>query len=208
MDHAAVTRRVEAVLGDAADGLAVLDLGCGDAEVVSRLATARRFGSYLGVDQSAAALRSARQRLEGVLSEVDFEQVDLLDFVQTTSRRFDLILCGYTLHHLSTDEKRAFFEFARRVLHPRGVLLAYDAFRPDTVTREDYLEAYIAWIADEWREIGPEEHAEIASHMRTADKPETLDVFYQLAQDAGLRPTREPLWSCDRNRHHLVQITH
>ena len=207
MDHAAVTRGVERDLGDAGVGLTVLDLGCGDAEVVSRLASTGQFASYVGVDQSAAALRSARQRLEGVLPNVDFDQTDLLDFVRTTSRRFDVVLCGYALHHLSTDEKRAFFRFVRRVLKPTGVLLVYDAFRPETETREHYLESYISWIADEWHEIRPEEHAEIASHMRTADRPETLGAFYQLAQDAGLRPTREPLWSCAQNRHHLVRIT-
>lgn len=208
MDHTAVTREVEAALRSVPDGASVLDLGCGDAEVVSRLIEVRSIGRYVGVDQSQAALDSARERLAPSLSELGFERANLLEFVKTTSLRFDVILCGYTLHHLSTEDKRDFFRFARRVLRPGGVLIAYDAFHAETQTRDDYVESYIAWIADEWSEIHPEEHAAIASHMREADLPETLETFFRMAEDAGLRPTREPLWSCARNYHHLVSITH
>ncbi|MEM7135140.1 MAG: L-histidine N(alpha)-methyltransferase [Myxococcota bacterium] len=208
MAHTAIAQAVERALGGAPDAPSVLDLGCGDAEVVYRLAESLPIGSYCGVDQSEAALDSARARLERMLPALDFEQANLLEFVKTTPRRFDVILCGYTLHHLSTEEKRDFFRFVHRVLNRRGVLMAYDAFHSPSESRRDYLEAYIGWIAEDWGAMHPEEREAIASHMRAEDKPETLDVFCQLAHDAGLRPTRTPLWSCDRNYHHLVRITH
>ncbi|MEM7437694.1 MAG: class I SAM-dependent methyltransferase [Myxococcota bacterium] len=208
MAHTAIAQAVERALGEVPDAPSVLDLGCGDAEVVSRLAEVRSIGTYFGVDQSGAAIDSARARLERLLPGLDFKQENLLEFVRTTPLRFDVILCGYTLHHLSTEEKRDFFRFVRRVLNRGGMLMAYDAFRPPSESRRDYLEAYIAWIAEEWDAIHPEEHEAIASHMRAEDKPETLDVFCQLAQDAGLRPTRTPEWSCERNYHHLIRITH
>ena len=208
MEHTAVTREVERVLREVGEGAAVLDLGCGDAEVVSRLAEMRCFGRYYGVDQSRAALDAARDRLEKLLPDLAFERADLLEFVETTTHRFDVVLCGYALHHLSTDEKRAFFHSVRRVLNPGGALLVYDAFHAEGETRHDYVEAYIAWIRDEWSELHPSEHAAIAAHMREADQPDTLEVLCRLAHDAGLRPTRRPLWSCRRKYHHLLRITH
>ena len=208
MEHTAVTGAVGTALRDFSHDSSVLDLGCGDAEVVFRLAEGLRIGRYVGVDQSRAALDCARERLEGLLPSLKFRQAHLLEFVEATSRRFDIVLCGYALHHLSTDEKRDFFRFVRRVMRPGGVLMAYDAFHGETETRTSYLESYIDWIADEWTEIHPEEHAQIAAHMREADKPESLSMFCQLARDAGLKPSRRPLWSCRRNYHHLVRITH
>ncbi|MEM9728452.1 MAG: class I SAM-dependent methyltransferase [Myxococcota bacterium] len=208
MEHTAVTRAVGDALRKAPDDASVLDLGCGDAEVVSRLAANRRISSYVGVDQSQAALDCARERLERLVPDLEFERAHMVDFLRTTSQQFDVVLCGYALHHLPTRAKREFFRYAREVLKAGGILMTYDAFYSKHETRDEFVEEYIAWIASDWTEIRPHEHAAIASHMREADLPETLDDFYQIAREAGLSPARKPLWSCRRNYHHLVQMTH
>ena len=153
MHHNEVTRVIDRVLRELPSGYSVLDLGCGDAEVVARLASEGRIGGYCGVDQSQAALDAARKRLEGHIEEVELVQANLLGFVESASHRFDVVLCGYTLHHLSTEQKRDFLRFVSRVLKPGGVMMVYDVFRGDSESREAFLESYIDWIATDWTSI-------------------------------------------------------
>jgi ubiquinone/menaquinone biosynthesis C-methylase UbiE len=94
-------------------GKDVLDLGCGTGYGTAHLARAAR--SIVGIDNSRAAIKFARNRYSGI----SFLQMDAqkLNFPQES---FDLIVSSETLEHVH-DQSRSLEEI-RRVLRRDGLL--------------------------------------------------------------------------------------
>src|SRR5919197_730605 len=107
-------RVLRAALGRLAlrDGAVVLDAGCGSGRTLEEL---RRYGRVVGVDASAAAVRTAhaRGRIEACVA-----RLEALPFADDT---FDLITCLDVLEHLRDD--RAALAELRRVSRPEGWLV-------------------------------------------------------------------------------------
>ncbi|MCG7595981.1 class I SAM-dependent methyltransferase [Mycobacterium sp. PSTR-4-N] len=98
-----------------ADGRDVLDVGCGDGLLVSRLAPVAR--SVVGVDPDPGAIRRARARLVDVAGVSVVEST--FDEFATTGARFDLITFVASLHHL---DLRPTLAAAKQMLRPGGDL--------------------------------------------------------------------------------------
>ncbi len=86
----------------------VLDLGCGNGQITREIARQGLDIHYLGADFSPALLAEAKRRLP---SEVkgSFQRLDLTrpDWEQQLPpRKFDVILCFATLHHLPGRDLR------------------------------------------------------------------------------------------------------
>lgn len=111
--------------------LRLLDLGCGDAEYISR--TLRQLAqqqqeplleSYVGVDLSRPALALARQHLSSALSSaahIELHLEDMLSYLRKQvaapgHQQFDIILSSFALHHLTTDEKLQALTLAKQLL--------------------------------------------------------------------------------------------
>src|SRR5690606_29734993 len=103
---------VEPLIGDRTGELNVLDLGCGTG--LTGAAFRAVAGRLVGVDLSPRMLGYAQQR--GVYDEL--QQCDLVEFLQSTDERFDLIVAADVLIYLG-DLVRAFEEIGR-VLRPGG----------------------------------------------------------------------------------------
>ena len=110
MFHAAIYRGVERHLANyfAARPISILDLGCGSARHFSAALAGRTISEYRGYDLSEAALAEARQNLAGVGCQVDLRRGDLLEALKDENGAFDLIFCGFSLHHLTADAKTEF----------------------------------------------------------------------------------------------------
>lgn len=114
-----------------ADGLEVLDVGCGNGRF-GRLLAARVPGlRYCGVDASAELLAAAREK--GGLGEAP--ELRLLDFVeqplaralapQPGARRFSLVTLFGVLHHVPGEaRRRQLVAEALSLLRPGGLLCA------------------------------------------------------------------------------------
>ncbi|MHA0288200.1 class I SAM-dependent methyltransferase [Mycobacterium sp. C3-094] len=98
-----------------AHGRDVLDVGCGDGLLVSRLAPVAR--SVVGIDPDPDAIRRARARLADVAGVSVVEST--FDEIATTSVRFDLITFVASLHHL---DLRPTLAAAKQMLRPGGDL--------------------------------------------------------------------------------------
>ena len=100
----------------------VLDLGCGTGAVLERLlAMEARFGSYVGVDLSAAMLARARAKLNGVRG-VRFARLDLRSR-PLPDGPFDLVVSAWALEHL--PEPEVTLARARDRLRPSGRLALF-----------------------------------------------------------------------------------
>ncbi|MEM7013976.1 MAG: class I SAM-dependent methyltransferase [Verrucomicrobiota bacterium] len=190
-----------------ADG-SILDLGCGDSALSSRVVRDSGFSEYHGVDLASMALKFAEDNLQGAAESINLHHSDLGDFVRSTERQFDAVIVGYSLHHYPKKEKAGFLKAIvdRQLLKADGELLIYDIFRDPGVTREQYLESYLAMCKAEWLGYDERQWEGIVDHISTRDYPEVQSEFIQLGHDAGLYGGAE-LWRDQTGFHRLIQFT-
>jgi SAM-dependent methyltransferase len=116
---------VEALLALVPSGWTVADLGCGTGALAAELAP--RVRRVIAVDQSAAMLRAARKRAEGLgLANVEWHEADLAA-LPLEGGRCDAAVMALVLAYL--DDPAPALAEAARVLRPGGRLVVLDAVR-------------------------------------------------------------------------------
>ena len=109
-----------------AQGIAVLDVGCGSGRILNKLASGYPASRFVGMDFSDEAITSARQEAaEKGLRNVEFQIADLSTFDETAPpAAFDLITTFDAIH----DQAKPLnvLKGIRRALKPDGVYLMQD----------------------------------------------------------------------------------
>ncbi|MFT5470359.1 MAG: ubiquinone/menaquinone biosynthesis C-methylase UbiE [Verrucomicrobiales bacterium] len=208
MSHRELGDALVAHFANRPSGGRFLDLGCGDADMTSRVIRESRFTNYLGVDLAEIALQHARENLKTTGADVDLRQADLGEFVKTANGPFDAIVVGYSLHHFTREEKSEFFAAIsdQQLLAPGGELLVYDVFCEPNETREAYLDRYLAMCGQIWDAYTERQMEMIDEHIRGRDFPEEQGEFVELARQAGLSGGDE-LWRDHTGFHRLIRFT-
>lgn len=188
----------------------LLDLGCGDASFIKGTFENTGLWAYTGVDASAAALEKAREELAGARFQMELREGDMLaaleDGMGTPARKYDVILAGYSAHHLPIAEKLRFFKGAFSKIEAGGTLLFADVFRRDGESRAQYLDAYVAMMRESWVGLAPETLAGAIEHVRERDFPETSDGVRELARKAGFREEPRELFRDGDGFHRLLAV--
>ncbi|MEU6331546.1 methyltransferase domain-containing protein [Streptomyces sp. NPDC047049] len=121
----------------------LLDLGCGNGEILARIRPYLAAGHLVGLDIAPAVLEAARQRLDGVATPCEFVEGSADDLSAFDSDSFDRVMAVYMAHYV-TDLQACFAE-VQRVLRPGGrFLLATD--RPDSMV--EMYDAHFAALRD------------------------------------------------------------
>lgn len=119
-------------------GGAVLDLGCGPADVTMRFA--RRFPAVrmTGVDGAEAMLAPGRQALAraGLAQRVTLVHCHLPD-PSLAQQRYDAIICNSLLHHLANPE--VLWQTIGQTAAPDAPVLVMDLMRPHSRAQADAL---------------------------------------------------------------------
>lgn len=170
MEHSEIFGAVHTILKERTSPFSIMDLGCGDAAAIGPALQGTSVARYVGVDLAAPALELAEKELAATGAEFAVRVDDLLNAVQTSAEKFDVILVSFALHHLATDDKRAFFAAAAKCLKPGGEILLIDVVREESETRDHYLDRYQAFV-ESWR-LSDETTASIINHIRGYDFPE------------------------------------
>ncbi|MEW6718921.1 MAG: class I SAM-dependent methyltransferase [Thermodesulfobacteriota bacterium] len=114
---------VPGLTGRLAEGIRVLDVGCGSGRVLNRLAELYPKSRFIGMDLSEEAIAAARAEASRKrLDNVEFAVRDLSDFDETADRNsFDFITTFDAIH----DQARPLnvLKGIRRALKPDGVYL-------------------------------------------------------------------------------------
>ncbi len=100
-------------------GQALLDVGCGPADILGLLPEIE----YIGVDSDASYLARAAQRFRG---RGRFYLGDVYTLEAIADRQFDAILAVGLLHHLNDAEVEALFGFAATKLARDGRMVTID----------------------------------------------------------------------------------
>jgi ubiquinone/menaquinone biosynthesis C-methylase UbiE len=109
----------------------VLDIGCGPADVMIRLAMADAGARIVAVDGSAEMLRIARERVEGAGLESRIELLQgLIPGLPLEDRSFDAILSKDLLHHL--PDPAPLWSEALRLGREGAAIFVMDLLRPAT----------------------------------------------------------------------------
>lgn len=186
----------------------LLDLGCGDAGFIKGTFDETGLWAYTGVDASQAALAKARDELARARCQVQLLEADMLAYLWEDSgpaaRTFDVILASYAVHHLPAPEKQEFFRLAHGKLARRGTLLYADIFRRDGETREEYLQAYVGMMQQDWTSMPAESLASTTQHVTQRDFPETGQAISELARDAGFCEEPQELFRDATGFHRLM----
>jgi ubiquinone/menaquinone biosynthesis C-methylase UbiE len=107
-----------------ADGLRVLEIGCGTGNVTVRAKRAHPGTDLTGLDPDPLALARAQRKARG-LTGIRFER-GFAQELPYTDGEFDRVLSSMMLHHLDEDVKAAALAEVRRVLRPGGRLHIVD----------------------------------------------------------------------------------
>ncbi|MGH3676750.1 MAG: class I SAM-dependent methyltransferase [Mycobacterium sp.] len=107
-----------------ADGLRVLEIGCGTGNVTVRAKRAHPGTELVGLDPDPRALGRAQRKARG-LSGIRFER-GYSQELPYADREFDRVLSSMMLHHLDDEVKTATAAEIFRVLRPGGRLHIVD----------------------------------------------------------------------------------
>ena len=186
-------------------GLDILDLGCGDAEVFFRLLPELTVNAYKGVDSSGAALDVLTERFSS--RDVTFRLYcqDMMDFLSSYDGQFDIILAGFCMHHLSSDEKKRCLQMAYRCLHEHGMMFIYDVFLQPGESRDQYLSRYLAYMHSNWEAMSAHELDALDAHITSCDFPEEVQTFQRWSEDIRFEQI-DSLWEGEWHSHKLLQL--
>jgi 2-polyprenyl-3-methyl-5-hydroxy-6-metoxy-1,4-benzoquinol methylase len=110
-------RQIRPYLPADASGRRVIDIGCGQGELV-RLLDSDGFDAH-GIDISAEQVELARSRGMHQVQLGDFH-----DFLDSTAERWDAVIATDVLEHLDKSEALRTFDSVLRSLRPGGVFVA------------------------------------------------------------------------------------
>jgi SAM-dependent methyltransferase len=109
----------------------VVDLGCGPADILIRLAAARPALRCVGIDASLPMLGHAGRdvRARGAVASL-LPTAARLGALPFADGSFDAVVSNSLLHHL--PEPRLFWDEVRRLARPKATVLVMDLHRPAT----------------------------------------------------------------------------
>ena len=108
----------------------VIDLGCGPADIPTRLAAARPYASVVGIDASPAMLAFGRETIRNRAPRVRLICARL-SHLPFADRTFDVVISNSLLHHL--PDPAVLWREVARLVAPGGVVHVMDLFRPRSV---------------------------------------------------------------------------
>lgn len=182
---AALTRA--AILKEAHKGpLTILDLGCGDADLMATHLKHVEVVHYTGYDFSPTALQLATISLSFLGNKVTLVEGPMEEKLPEEKKSFDLVHSSFAIHHLTDDGKAVLFDHIAQRLKADGLFIYVDTYRQPGIGRETCLSNYLNWMKKTWDVISAGEKARIEEHVSAYDHPADLHLIGQIANDAGL----------------------
>jgi ubiquinone/menaquinone biosynthesis C-methylase UbiE len=117
---------------DVADGMRVLDVGCGTGTLTILGRQAHPNAEFTGMDGDREILATARRKAAVAGLSVQFDH-GLADALPYPDASFDRVVSSLVFHHLVPEQKRRAFGEIRRVLVADGQLHIADFGKPEGV---------------------------------------------------------------------------
>jgi len=157
----------------------VLDLGCGNG-ILSELVFQKFPQSFVvGFDLTADMLTAYEKKLVHQAGCFELRQGDFR--IDPIGEEYDIIIAGLTLHHLTWEERRRFYEILYLALKPGGRFLARDIIiDEDKAVARDH---YVYW-KEFMKSQGEDPELWYSKHL-DKDHPVTLSDHFAWLRQAG-----------------------
>lgn len=172
----------------------ILELGCGNGNITAQLITHFPKATFNLVDASAEMIALCRKQFRDF--EVIYSNTYFQDF-EFEENAYDLIVAGFSLHHLDDKEKRSVFKKIYRSLKKGGIFSYSDLMINKTSPDHPKL-------LEEWGEFvnsnfpDGEKWAWVMEHYEAYDKPTDYLLQIDWLKNAGFNtiqiPFRENYW--------------
>jgi 2-polyprenyl-3-methyl-5-hydroxy-6-metoxy-1,4-benzoquinol methylase len=187
MLHQELALESSAVMSTIAEDNAVdiLDLGCGDANQISKQISAISVNSYTGIDLSIPALTLAKENLNAIHVECDFQVGPMESLIKNKNKNYNIIYSSYALHHLKDEDKKIFLIECYNKLSFNGAFILIDLFRDDNQSLEDFKENYTKMLNADWHMLKPEEKEMVIDHIQQYDFPTHQSTIIDWSKEIG-----------------------
>jgi ubiquinone/menaquinone biosynthesis C-methylase UbiE len=170
--------------------LRIIDLGCGDAWLATRVFRNANVDNYLGVDVSDSAVELARDHIAIWPGRAEVVAGNLAEFLRGLPNfSANVVLASYSLHHFLSPQKVTLISECHRILAPGGSFLWIDAVRDDDESRDAYLQRLTYAMQHDWTALTEEQRANACRHVWESDFPETASWMIEHVQQAGFECT-------------------
>lgn len=159
----------------------ILDVGCGDASYLASTLKEAQVTRYVGYDVSEVALKGAASNIAVTGCDTVTQAIDYMEGLEKTKERYDLLFCGYTLHHI-VGEKQRFFDLARKVLKPRGKLIVIDIVASEGEDVRSCVHRLLEHIKPRY---SADEYMVVEQHITSSDFPGTYSAYMEYARKSG-----------------------
>jgi len=162
--------------------LSILELGCGDAYTVSQVMKKINIAKYYGIDLSEMALTFAQDNLNESINDLTLINGDLVAEINNISQQFDIILAGFSLHHLKREDKNQVLSECKKRLYPDGTLIVYDIVHNENETQKEFLARCVKHFKKNWTQLSQEQLDSACQHVIDHDIPESFHGWQALAK--------------------------
>ena len=125
-------------IADAAPASTILEIGCGDGQLATRLLDRFPDATYEGIDVAPEVGRL----YDGEAGRARFRTVDSQAFREATAARFDLVVLVDVLHHVPVEARGALLDDVRELTAPGGTYVVKEWARSRTPAH------LAAWASD------------------------------------------------------------
>jgi tRNA (cmo5U34)-methyltransferase len=145
----------------------VLDLGCGNGNVSTLSMVLFPNAKHHLVDASEDMISACNERFKG--RSATYEQC-LFQSMELKADTYDLVIAGFSLHHLETNEKKLFFNRLFPAMTKQGIFTCADLFiNKEDEEHEMLLKAWQKFVFSKGRSI--EDWDWLINHYDAYDRP-------------------------------------
>ena len=165
-----------------------LDIGCGDGFLGFFIY--RLYPDCHGVflDLSRDMIEKARQKDLKNRSEFiiqDFAEPDWFKNIKTTDK-FDLIISGFSIHHISNKQKERLYNDVFNLLRPNGIFLNLEHVSSPTITIEElFNDLFLDGMSDYQRHIGDEKTRDEITKIYQDPGHKTLNILESVEEQCN-----------------------
>jgi len=163
--------------------LRVLELGCGDSSMLARVLNEckKTIETYCGIDLSSMALEISDKNMQNTTGSCQLIKGDMLTELLQQTQQYDLILAGYSLHHLDYEEKKQLMSLCHKRLKKNGKLVIYDLLNNDDEESQIYLQRCVNFFSTHWTALTHKQLQQVSEHVLNNDHPESMQSWQNLS---------------------------
>lgn len=120
------------------DATSILEVGCGDGQMATRLLVAFPDARYVGIDVAP----EVGHLYDGDPGRASFRSIDSRSYSHAADERFDLVVVVDVLHHVPPDARGALLDDVRALTTPGGHFVLKDWVRSRSIAH------LAAWSSD------------------------------------------------------------